>query len=146
MRACCDQTCTSRSLAQPRRFRWCLRHLYPGSQYRAGNIGRPHLVQPLNGKPNLVLALGAVDVYADTRQPLDFVLVESEETVCGDGSGWLAAQPSGLLRELDEGEKPISFDSHEASHVIGWAFHAVAFPLAACIPRQYRRTPELTRG
>jgi hypothetical protein len=47
-------------------------------------------VQPLNGKPDLVLALGAVDVYADTRQTLDLVLVQSEETVCGDGSGWLA--------------------------------------------------------
>jgi hypothetical protein len=93
-------------------------------------------VQPLNGKPNLVLALGAVDVYADTRQPLDLVLVESVETVCGDGGGWPAAQPRGLLRELDEGEKPISFDAHEASHVIGWTFHAVAFLLAARIPRQ----------
>lgn len=91
MRAFCDQTCTIRSFVQPRLFRWPLRHLYPGSKYRAGNIGRPRLVQPLNGNPNLVLALGAVDVYADARQPLDLVLVQSEETVCGDGSGWLAA-------------------------------------------------------
>jgi hypothetical protein len=60
-------------------------------------------VQPLNAKPNLVLALGAVNVYAYTRQSLEFVLVESEETVCGDGSGWLAAPPSGLLSELNEG-------------------------------------------
>ena len=118
MRARCNQACAVRGLAQPRLFRWRLRHLYPGSQYRAGNIRRPHLVQPLNGKPNLVLALGAVDVYADARQSLDLVLVESEETVCGNGSGWLAPQPSGLLRELDKGEKPISFDAHEASHVI----------------------------
>jgi hypothetical protein len=83
-------------------------------------------VQPLNGKPNLVLALGAVDVYADTRQPLDFVLVDREETVCGNVSSWLAAQPSGLLRELDEGEKPISFNTHEDSRVICWALYVGA--------------------
>lgn len=90
MRARCDQPCTIRGFAQPRFFRWLLRHLYPGSKDRAGNIGRPRLVQPLNGKPNLALALWAVDVYADTRQTLDLVLVQSEETVCGDGSGWPA--------------------------------------------------------
>ena len=122
MRACCNQTCAVRGLAQPRLFRWSLRHLHPRPQYRAGNIRRPHLVQSLNGKPNLVLALGAVDVYADARQPLDLVLVESEETVCGDGSGWLAPQPSGLLREFDKGEKPISFDAHEASPTLGLYF------------------------
>jgi hypothetical protein len=48
-------------------------------------------MQPLNGKPNLVLALGAVDIYANARQSLNLVLIESEETVRGDGSGWLAA-------------------------------------------------------
>ena len=95
-------------------------------------------MQPLNGKPNLVLALGAVDVYADARQPLDLVLVESEETVCGDGSGWLAPQPSGLLREFDKGEKPISFDAHEASPVgVGRDFHTfIAFLPASLIGRQ----------
>jgi len=55
------------------------------------------------------------------------VLVESEKTVCGNGSGWLAAQPGGLLRKLNEGEKPISFDAQEASHVIGWIFHTIEF-------------------
>jgi hypothetical protein len=118
MRACCDQTGTIRSLAQSRFFRWCLRHLYPGSQYRAGNIGRLHLMQPLNGKPNLILAIGAVYVYADARQSLEFVLVQSKETMCCDGSGWFATQSSGLLRELDEGEKPISYGAHEVSHVL----------------------------
>jgi len=93
-------------------------------------------VQTLNDKPNLVLALGAVDVYVDTRQPLDIVLKESEETVRSDGSGWFAAQSSRLLRELDEREKAISFDVHVVSHVIGWAFHAVALLPAARIPRQ----------
>ena len=118
MRALCNQACAVRGLAQPRLFRRCLGHLHPGSNYRAGNIGRPPLVQPLNGKPNLVLALGAVDVNADARQSLDLVLVESEETVCGNGSGWLAPQPRGLLREFDKGENPISFDAHGASHVL----------------------------
>jgi hypothetical protein len=59
------------------------------------------LAQPLDGQPNLVLTLGAVDVYADTRQPfLDLPLVQSEETAGGDRSGWLASQPGGLPREL----------------------------------------------
>jgi hypothetical protein len=102
-------------------------------------------VQPLNGKPNLVLALGAVGVNAKTRQPLDILLVQSKETVCVDGSGWLAAQPSGLLRELDEGEKPISFEAHEAPHVIGWAFHAVAFLPVARIPCHKRLTFNVQR-
>src|SRR6266849_3938750 len=106
MRALCNQACAVRGLAQPRLFRWCLRHLYPGSNYRAGNIGRPPLVQPVNGEPNLVLAFGAVDANADARQSLDLMLVESEETVCGNGSGWLAPQPRGLLREFDKGENP----------------------------------------
>jgi len=106
---------------------WGLRQLHPRPQYRAGNIRWPHLVQPLNGKPNLVLALRAVDVNADARQRLDLVLVECEETVCGHGSGWLAAQPRGLLRKFDEGEKPTSFDAHEVSHVIGRSFLAIAF-------------------
>ena len=61
-----------------------------GRSTALSNIGWPRFVQPLNAKPNLVLAFGPVDVYADTWQPLDFVLVQSEETVCGDGSGWLA--------------------------------------------------------
>jgi hypothetical protein len=67
---------------------------------------------------------------------LDFVLVEIEETMCGDGSSWLAAQSSGLLRKLDEGEKPISFNAHKASHVIGWGFHTFAFLPVARIARQ----------
>ena len=141
MRACGDQTCTIRSLAQPRLFRWRLRHLYPGSQYRAGNIGRLRLVQPFNGKPNLILAIGAIYVYADARQPLEFVLVQSKETMCCDGSGWFATQPSGLLRELDEGEKPISFEAHEASHVPTLpmflaSLSVIAFLLVTRDPRQ----------
>jgi hypothetical protein len=53
-----------------------------------------------------------------------------------DSGGRLASQPCGLLSELDKGEEPISFDAHEASHVIGWAFHAVPFLLAAPTLRQ----------
>ena len=100
-------------------------------------------MQPLNNKPNLVRALGAVDVNADTRQTLDLVLVQGEETVCGDGSGWLAAQPSGVLRELDKGEKPIFFDAHEASHVIGRGVDTIAFLSVALIARQVRLTKQV---
>ena len=97
MRARRNQACAIRGLAQPRLFRWPLRHLHPWPQYRAGNLRRPHLSQPLDGKPNLVLAPGAVGVKADARQPLDLVFVESEETECGNGRGGLAQQPRGLL-------------------------------------------------
>ena len=121
MRALCNQACAVRGIAQLRLRRWRVRYQHPGPQYRAGNIRRPRLMQPLNGKPNLVLAL--VDVNADARQSLDLVLVESEETVCGNGSGRLASQPRGLLREFDQGEKPISFYAHEASHVMRRGFH-----------------------
>ena len=92
MRSLCNQACAVRGLAQPRLFRWPLRHLHPGPQYRAGNIRWPRLVQPFNGQPDLGLALGTVDANADAWQSLDLVLVESEETVCGNGSRWLAPQ------------------------------------------------------
>lgn len=125
MRARRDQTCAIRNIAQPRLFRGSLRHLYPGSKCRVGNIGRSYFVQPLNGKPDLVFALGAVDVNVDAWQPLNLVLVESKETVCGDSSGWLSAQPCGLLRELDEGKKSIFSDAHDASRITDWVFHTV---------------------
>src|ERR1035437_6722004 len=80
-------------------------------------------MQAFNRKPNLVLALGAADINADARQSLDLVLVESEETMCCNGSGWFAPEAFGLLREFDQREKPISFNAHEASRVIGRGFH-----------------------
>ena len=61
--------------------------------------------------------------------------------MCGDGSGWLAPQPRGLLREFDEGENPISFYAHGASHVIGRGFHTIAVVPVALIERQVRLTP-----
>jgi len=66
------------------------------------------------------------------------VLVESEATVCGNGSGWLAPQPRGLLREFDKGEKPISFYAHEASHVIGRGFRTIAL---VCRPHRASGAP-----
>ena len=62
------------------------------------------------------------DVKPDARQILYLVLVESEETVCGNGRGGLAQQPRGLLREFDKGEKPIFFYAHADSNVIAGAF------------------------
>ena len=140
MRARCNQACAVCGLAQPRLFRWPRRHLHPRQQYRAGNIWRPHLVQPLDGKPNLLTAIGVVDVNADAWQSLDPVLIESEATVSGNGNGWLATQPRGMLRKLDKGEKPIFFYAHEASHVIGRGFHAIA-TVPAIIGPQARLPP-----
>ena len=85
-------------------------------------------MQPLDRKPDLVLALGTIDIYTDARQSLHLVLVEGEDTVCGNGSCRLAPQPSGLLSKFDKGEEPISFDAHEASPVgVDRDFHTIAF-------------------
>ena len=88
-----------------------------------GDIWRSHRVQPPDRKPDLVLALGTIDIHTDARQSLHLVLVEGEETVCGNGGCRLAPQPSGLLSEFDKEEEPISFDGHEASPVGGTLGH-----------------------
>ena len=79
MGTCYDQACAARSFEQPRLFRCRLRHKHPGSKNGAVNIGRTRLVQPLNGKPNLVLVLSDINVYVNARQPLDLVLVQSKK-------------------------------------------------------------------
>src|SRR6185295_790602 len=115
MRARGNEACAVSGFPQPRLFVWALRHHHPRPKHRASDIRRRFLVQPLYRKPNLVLALDAIDVHTDAGQSLHLVLVESEETMCSNGGCGLAPQPRGLPSKFDKGEEPISFDAHEIS-------------------------------
>ena len=70
---------------------------------------------------------------------------DDEPTVCGNGTIWPAPQPRGLLRKSDKGEKTIFSHTHEASHVIGRGFHAIAFLSVALFAHMVRLTKEAKR-
>ena len=61
------------------------------------------------------------------RRPGWTCLGRSRPQPLREGSGRLAPQPRGLLREFDKGEKPIFFYAHEGSPVIGWglSYHRI---------------------